>query len=142
MISVWTKQKDGKLQEEPVGYQHGWISDMQLLPDGRIVTSSDQEAICIWTRQADGKWLKENVGGENGIAAFQFLPDGRIVAVNYVDKIYLWTRNANGSWQREFVGEHGSLTMGLQVLRDGRIVTGSIDKTIRIWDGKPALTKS
>jgi len=50
-------------------------------------------------------------------------------------KIRIWTREDSGGWQQEILEGHEQTVSSLQVLSTGEIVSGSYDKTIRIWDG-------
>ena len=51
--------------------------------------------------------------------------------------IRIWKPHASGEWQQVALQGHIDSVECLQVLPDGRIVSGSADKTIRIWNGDP-----
>ena len=57
------------------------IECLQALPDGRIVSGSDDETLRVWTRGADKTWSSEILTGHTqGVYRLQALPDGRIIS--------------------------------------------------------------
>ena len=122
------------------------VNCLQALPDGRIVSGSHDRTLRVWTRGADKTWSSEVISGHTDIVwCLQALPDGRIVWGGKQDDctLCLWTKDAEGEWHGEwFYGcqtdDHvqGAVTC-LQALPDGRIVSGSRDATLLIWDGTP-----
>ena len=126
-------KKDYKCVEVLEGHT-GWVSCLQVLPDGRIVSGSDDRTIRIWSRGADGEWQNEVLRGHAGwIRCLQVLPDGRIVSGNRDGTLCIWSRGVDGAWQSEVLRGHSGSVNCLQVLPDGRIVSGGNDGTIRVW---------
>ena len=114
------------------------VSCLQVLPDGRIVSGSDDRTLRIWTKSAGGGWDSEVLSGHtNSVQCLQVLPDGRIVSGSRDFTLLVWTKDADDKWQSEVLSGHTLASQCLQVLPDGRIVSGSADHTLRIWDGTP-----
>ena len=112
------------------------VLTLQVLPDSRIVSGSDDGTIKIWQKDAQGAWQTETLsaGYESSALTLQTLPDGRIVSGGRDGTIKIWQEDGKGKWQaEETLSGHTSYVLTLQVLPDGRIVSGSSDKTIKIW---------
>ena len=125
------KKEKYKVVETLEGHKN-WISALQVLPDGRIVSGSWDTTIKIWTKQGN-EWQVETLEGHEGrVFTLQVLPDGRIVSGSGDNTIKIWTKQGN-EWQVETLKGHKSTVFTLQVLPDGRIVSGSGDGTIKIW---------
>ena len=132
-----------------------WVDLLQALPDGRIVSGSDDNTLRVWTRGADDTWSSEVLSGhtpqevESGVHCLQALPDGRIVSGSYDSTLRVWTRDNTGviqrltkwltdplgsrgadkNWSSEVLSGHTGWVFCLQALPDGRIVSGSEDFT-------------
>ena len=87
---------------------------LQALPDGRIVSGSEDNTLRIWTER--GRDERNNILG----AAIRWL-----------------TKREPKKWSSELLAGHTAGVWGLQALPGGQIVSGSADGTIRIWDGTP-----
>jgi WD40 repeat protein len=107
---------------------------LQVLPDGRVVSLSDDRIIRIWTQGADGEWSSEALRGRTDrCTRLQSLPDGRIMSGSDVGTIRIWTKGVDGEWNSEDLIYPKSWFIRPQSLPDGRIMSGHEDKTIRIW---------
>ena len=85
------RKKDYKVKETLEGHS-GPVSTLQVLPDGRIVSGSDDQTIKIWEKNQAGKYKeKETLEGHTGaVRTIQVLPDGWIVSGSYDKTIKIW----------------------------------------------------
>jgi WD40 repeat protein len=121
----------------------GVVFCLQALPDGRIVSGSDDKTIRIWSKSPDGGWESEVLNGHSDfVTCLQALPDGRIVSGGFERSIRIWAKGSHGRWKSEVLRGHTNTVRCLQALPDGRIMSGSWDATIRIWDGTPVKGRS
>jgi WD40 repeat protein len=115
-----------------------WVLCLQVLPDGRIVSGSDDGTILIWSRDVDGAWQSEVLEGHSGsVYCLQVLPDGCIVSGGLDCTLRIWSRGVDGKWQSEVLEGQGGTVWCLQVLPGGRIFSGDEKGILRIWDGIP-----
>ena len=119
------------------------INGVSVLSDGRILSWSHDGTLRLW----DGNGISVAVlkGHTNTVAGAQVTSDGRILSWGGDDSptewepylsdltIRLWD-GRNGSALAVLEG-HSKLINGASVLSDGRILSWSDDRTLRLWDG-------
>ncbi|KAH9476959.1 Vegetative incompatibility protein HET-E-1 [Psilocybe cubensis] len=115
------------------------IRSIAFSPDGLLVASGSNDAtICLWDIST-AQYTTTLVGNEDkGFKSAAFSPDGQWIAYGSCKPIRLWNLST---------GKHATLTCSLSLrghtnsvasvvfFPDGkRLVSGSEDETIRIWD--------
>jgi eukaryotic-like serine/threonine-protein kinase len=75
-----------------------------------------------------------------GARALAFSPDGKSLAAVGTRNIYLW--DTDTGQLRSVIKEHPVHILSLALLRDGTLLTGSEERTIRAWRLKPAPEES
>lgn len=117
------------------------VTALAVLIDGRLASASDDNTIRLW-HPASGQQLGRLDGHEYGISTMAVLLDGRL-ASGSVMTVYLWdTANGavNANPNRLSVPKGGTRPNRLRALialADGRLIAGTEDGTIRLWD--PAI---
>jgi WD40 repeat protein len=131
MGPVVGKRNYREVERVPIGAQ---VLALQVLPDGRVVSASQDGKILILAKEADGQWSSEVLSGHSRfVLCLQALPDGRIMSGHADTTIRIWIKAAHGDWNSEVLRGHTDYVGCLQALPDGSIVSGSGDRTIRIW---------
>jgi WD40 repeat protein len=102
-----------------------------VLPDGRIVSGSDDRTLRIWDPWT-GAELRRLEGHADWVRAVAVLPDGRIVSGSDDRTLRIWD-SGTGAELRRLEG-HTDPVEAVAVLPGGRIVSGARDCTVRLWD--------
>ena len=115
---------------------NGPVTSVAISPDGRRGLSGGQDGeLTLWDLTA-GKPLRSPVGqtGEVSPHAMAFFPDNRRAATAGADRcVHIWDVDT-GRQQAAYTGHDEKIT-GLAISADGsRIVTGSDDATVILWD--------
>lgn len=102
-------------------------------PDGtRIATASWDRTVRLWDAET-GAPLQMFEGHENSVNDVVFTPDGnRVLSAGYDGDIWIWPLDGEEAFRFARVGFPIN---ALALSSDGRtLVTGSADKTVRVWD--------
>ena len=122
------------------------VSSVALSPDNQHYLSATQEELLLWAVgnerpvRAFGSGWSKTLGGDVKLAMFSPDPSGRFVAAaywNYETGIRIWnTRTAELVWKLGGVlsGHRDTITSFAFHPTANRILSGSKDKTIRVWD--------
>lgn len=125
-LKIWDARTD-ELQSTLEGHTSS-IRSIAVLPD-KIVSLTD-ENIKMWDFQ--GKCILTLQGDEKHGEVLKVLPNGMFVTSVYTDIVKIWDPVPNG---RNFILRgHTDEIVCLIILKDGRIVTGSKDTTLRVWN--------
>jgi len=117
----------------------GRMSCVCTAPDGRLVTAASDKRVCVWSL-ASGAVEATLVGHTKSLRSMCALTDGtnRVVTGGYdfVARLYELSAARGGAEVaaiREYSG-HTKLILSMAAVSGGRLATGSMDRTIRVWD--------
>ncbi|HEX6838031.1 MAG TPA: WD40 repeat domain-containing protein, partial [Polyangia bacterium] len=111
------------------------ITSVAVAPDGvHVATGSADRSVRLWTLGADRRVVRHP---DSELYAIAFSPDGARVAVGGAGGL-VEACDATTLACRALAGPRGEVE-ALLFLRDGRLVSGSFDATVHVWDaaGKP-----
>lgn len=139
-ITVVTDAGDTWSMETLRGHEDT-INCLQALPDGRLLSASQDGTLRIWTEQKDEEWASEVLKhGRGGIGLARALSPGVIVSGGGClfwgrGPISMSRRDEHGDWCSEQVSIGAGYVSRFAVFPDGRIVTSedSKDGSIRVW---------
>ena len=127
-IKVWDLDR-GILMRTLTGHIGG-VRDIAISPDGKLLASaSSDNTSSVWDLET-GKRLHSFIGHRSWVRAVVFSPDGQSV-VSAADAIEVWRADTGESLRTLRGGD--SWIEDLAVRSDGTIVSGSHDRTIKIW---------
>lgn len=124
-LRKWSQ--DGKLITVFEGHTSG-VSCVKQLPDGRIISCDDASNICLWDNS--GSLLKNSRGSFVDLCSFD---DGRILWwPRDAQFLVLADKDLNGT--KFLTKGHKQAVKGCIILKDGRLLSWSLDKTLCLWD--------
>ena len=120
----------GRIERRLTGHEQRVFRVAFSPDDTRLATASEDGTVRIW-RVADGRSLAklEHPMRVNGVA---FTPDGRQVATASGDGVLRLFAVSRGRERRMFRGHEAAL-MSVSSVDGLGMVTGSIDRTVRLW---------
>ncbi len=118
------------------------VTSLTFSPDGRrALTVGADGTVRLW--EVDGGKELASVKPEKRVVQAAFAPDGRQVALASPDGIGLWDLDAPAAGDGVPVGRplhvlrgHARLVTRAQFLSDGRLLSASVDSTVRLWGPK------
>lgn len=119
----WTEERALRQQQGPIGV-------VAFTPDGKQIVSGSDAGSVWWWRVADGRALF-HVDTGSSVRGLALAPDGSAIALGFDRTIELRAART-GAHLRWLDGHHGPI-WGLAFSRDGRLVSGADDRTVRIW---------
>ena len=139
VVKLWNTARLGD-EQEAGGPVRTWTTGggsprIAFSPDGsRLVTAGEQNKVKVW-EVSTGRELLSLSGHRGGIYATLFSPDpeGRWIASAGEDSAVKVWDSRTGVLVRNFRGHTGVVT-SLAFTPDGRLVSGSRDGTVKVWD--------
>jgi WD40 repeat protein len=143
MIRTWSAQNGADLDTYPG--QLGPVRNLAYTPDGRIISSADQNGAVVW-RTVPSWHLARTIGtGDEKsplayrVLALDFSPDGQWLATgggvpSRSGEVKIW-KVSDSSLVREISPSHSDTVFSLSFSPDGKyLATGSADKFVKTFD--------
>jgi WD40 repeat protein len=129
-LRIWEGQS-GKSLASLEGHS-ATINGAETLPDGHILSWSNDGALRIWDGQS-GDPIAALEGHTQSVGA-EVLPDGRILSWSEDHTLRIWDGKSDESLV--VLKGHSDAVIGAMELSDDRILSWSRDHTMRIWNGQ------
>lgn len=118
------------------------VLSVAFSPDGRLLASGSatnvtpgENALRVWDVAAGDVVAVAELAELAGIPSVAFSPDGRSIAAACFDSRVLLFTLAEGSLQPQVLGRHDGEVLSVAFDPHGsRVVSGSTDRTVRVWD--------
>ncbi|MDG2221025.1 MAG: hypothetical protein P8L85_06580 [Rubripirellula sp.] len=110
-----------------------WVYSVAYSPDGVLVASGDRSGgLHVW--EADtGRLYLDLIGHKDAIRGLSWRADSNVlVSASEDGTIKLWEMNSGN--QLKSITAHSGGATGVQMARDGRMVTCGKDRTVKLWD--------
>lgn len=125
IIAAYAQKLEGICAYTLAGH-FGSIACLAVLPDGKLVSGSDDCTVRVWE---DGVCLHTLAGHTSSVYVLAVLPS-KIASGSQDTTVRLWKNN---TCSQTLMGHSKSVT-ALGVLPDGHLASGSHDCTVRVWD--------
>ena len=123
-----------RIQETPSNTLTGHsetICEAVFLPNNRLVSCSDDEAIKVWDT-ASGEELFTLKGHTGGVSSLANLPNGWLASGSEDETIKLWDLEERK--EVKTLRGHTKTVVSLALIKNGNLVSYSLDDTIKIWN--------
>lgn len=135
-IKIWDRQT-GRLLKTLVGHR-GPVNAVQVR--GNLLASASGDGMSKLWRLEDGQCIKEFQSKDRGLACVEFSEDGRTIFAGGNDQVIYEYDTVTGQRLRELRG-HCDLVRSLHLdSANSRIISGSYDASIKVWDAKRGET--
>ena len=131
--------RTGKVIRELTGHKET-INTSVFDPSGKYLASgSSDDTLIVWDATTGEDLLTLHQGNEYDVTTAAFSPDGeRIVTGDGENELKVW--DASTGDEIETLTGHEEPVTCAAFLPDGRLVSGSWDDTIRIWNGDKTIS--
>jgi WD40 repeat protein len=131
LIPEWTTRRLSHALITDLGHHDRLVRTLAVLPDGRVVSGSDDKWIRVWDPEADTS--QAGVGCRIGqIVQVAVLPDGRVVSSGFSGEVVAWNPGAPDASPAQIGQGYGPSNVA--ALPDGRVVVASGDGELLVLD--------
>ena len=109
------------------------ICALAYSPDGKLLAAAGQQRNVRLLSAASGKPVADLPERPGEVLALAFCGPNLLASAGSGDVIHLWDLAA-GAEQRRLVGHTGSITTLVVDSRTQKLISGSYDTTVRVWD--------
>ncbi len=112
------------------------VQDFDVTDTGRLVAVTE-DRVALWNLTERGRWLRTSTlsGAQGLLYATAFDPQGRFVAAaSDSGTISVWPLAGTAGGERRVLDGHTGPVNALGFAPDGRLLSVSSDRTVRVWD--------
>lgn len=131
-ICVWNRET-GQLIKRLTGHR-GPVNAVQMR--GNLLASASGDRMAKLWNLTDGLCVKEFSSKDRGLACVEFSEDGRSLLAGGNDQVIYEYDTNTGDLVRELIGHKGLVRSLYLDSSNNRIVSGSYDMSVKVWDGR------
>ncbi|XP_025190647.1 guanine nucleotide-binding protein subunit beta-2 isoform X1 [Melanaphis sacchari] len=144
-LIIWDTWTGNKVQIIPL--RSAWVMSVAFAPTGNYVACGGMDNMCtvydLNNRDSNGgaKMVRELLGYEGFLSSCRFVDDKTLITGSGDMKLCMWDLEA-GKKTSEIEAAHCGDVVSLSLSSDQNIfVTGSVDKTCKLWDRRELKCK-
>jgi F-box and WD-40 domain protein 1/11 len=134
-ICVWDRET-GELIKKLTGHR-GPVNAVQMR--GNLLASASGDGMAKLWNLTDGLCVKEFSSKDRGLACVEFSEDGRSILAGGNDQVIYEYDTNTGDLVRELIGHRGLVRSLHLDSANNRIVSGSYDMSVKVWDGRRGI---
>ncbi|NJR31490.1 F-box/WD repeat-containing protein [bacterium] len=135
-ICLWDRAT-GELIKKLTGHR-GPVNAVQMR--GNLLASASGDGMAKLWNLTDGQCVKEFSSRDRGLACVEFSEDGRTILAGGNDQVIYEYDTNSGDLVRELVGHQGLVRSLHLDTSHNRVVSGSYDMSVKVWDGRRGRT--
>ena len=131
-ICLWDRET-GELVKKLTGHR-GPVNAVQMR--GNLLASASGDGMAKLWNLTDGLCVKEFSSKDRGLACVEFSEDGRSILAGGNDQVIYEYDTNTGDLVRELIGHRGLVRSLHLDSSNNRVVSGSYDMSVKVWDGR------
>src|SRR6185369_1455271 len=129
-----TRLIDSGVTNDVAAAHRDLVQSLAFNPEGTLLASGSYREVKLWRRPRNVQAFQLPNADTNGITAIAVSPDGKSVAIaGGENTIKIWEL-PSGKQLKTFAGHEKTVTALRFSTNGARVFSGSLDKTLRIWN--------
>jgi WD40 repeat protein len=129
-----TRLADPGLTNDPGAAHRDLVQSLAFNPEGTLVVSGSYREVKLWRRQKSGQTLSVANADTNAVNAIAVSPDGKWLATAGADDLVKLWELPSCKPVRSLAGHERAVTTLQFTTNSARLCSGSVDKSVRIWN--------
>jgi small GTP-binding protein len=131
-IVLWRMDPADEVPETRLEGHDDWVRGVVWTREGTLLSASDDGTVRHWRSTAEG-WVSDTELVESDqLHGIALAPDGRWLATASIDGRVLLQNREGVAWSA--LQGHDNYVESVSWMADGRLISASHDRTVRIWD--------
>lgn len=131
-VQLWRTRRSSPELVRTLAEHSGWVNDVRLTADGRVVTASEKGTIAVWDLET-GRLIEQLRGHDGAVERVAVLDQNRALSAGADGTLRLWDL-ATGAELRSVAAHEGELELVVAYAGGRRALTGGRDRRLRAWD--------
>jgi WD40 repeat protein len=131
LVPLWTSRRISRGLIAEFGPHRENVQAMAATPDGRVVSSGEDERVLLWDPASPGTPV-ELGRHDDTVSRVTLTPDGRVVSAGRDGRLLMWNLARPG--ESIDVGRHDGTVRAMVATSDGKVVIADHAGWLYVWD--------